>query len=71
VVVNAIHSIDGVDDYSYNCTAIISTPAQRVAVFQQIKDEYTKKMDKETEDELFLAGLNNTLTNALNDWENE
>lgn len=65
------YNIDNEKDYHISFPAIISTQAQRTDVFKKIKDDYEMNKIKETADSLFLAGLDDTLTNALNDWENE
>jgi hypothetical protein len=73
VRVTAVHTDDTSDkvDFRYECLAIISSQAQRTAVFQLIKQKYTAYINNESTDEVFLAGLAQTLTNGLNAWENE
>jgi len=64
--------IDPISDevYNYECTAILSTPAQRAALLQRIKDQFIEHEARQGRIENFLSGLANTATNALNDWEN-
>jgi hypothetical protein len=69
--VHAEHSVDGEVDYAYNATAIIETSTQRTNIFKQIKRCFEAKMEKRVREEALEAGLGDTLTNALNNWENE
>lgn len=55
--------------YTYSCTAILDTPAQRSAVLDQIKDNYLAHVERKFQAESVIAGLEATATNALNVWE--
>ena len=55
--------------YSYSCTAILDTPAQRSAVLNQIKSNYLEYLDRQDQADTVIAGLEDTAVNALNAWE--
>lgn len=55
--------------YQYTCTAILDTPAQRSAVLDQIKNNYLAYIDREGQISIIIAGMEDTATHALNDWE--
>ena len=67
--VTAIHTVDSVEDFRYSCIGLITTQAQRLAMVESIKKAYLEFLDKQVEDATFLAGLENTASNALNTWE--
>lgn len=70
VVATRTDAITG-EIWRYPLTGKINTQAQRTGILQQIKDAYTAKLAKDARVITALAGLAETATNALNDWENE
>jgi len=57
------------EKFVYECRAIISTPEQRSALLQRIKDKFIEDEARQGRIENILAGLADTATNALNNWE--
>lgn len=55
--------------WEYSCVAILDTPGQRGAVLQQIKDHYLAYLDYEGQVFIIVAGMEDTATNSLNNWE--
>lgn len=57
--------------YRYTCIGLIETQVQRTAMLNSIKNAYREKKVQKIEDENILAGLEDTATNTLNNWDEE
>ena len=72
VLVSAIRT-DGISGeiWTYSLRGEINTPTQRADLLQQIKDARIDYLATQIRVDATLAGLEQTATNSLNNWENE
>lgn len=65
----ASHLTDGIVDFDYSLTGVISSPEQRTGMLNAIKESYLAYLTRKDRETDLLAGLADTAVNALNAWE--